>query len=202
MTIRAKLAGLAAVLTLGCGAGTALGRPAVTIRVVNGDVVEARTLSLAKREASRIFNQAGIDLVWLDCEIGRIDWKNPGPCQRERGPAEFWLRIETRRPKAATDGVLGFTEIDPETGASAGIYYPAAVEMAKRCQVGIGEILGAAIAHEVGHLLLGAKAHSTRGIMQASWSQPQFQLIGLGELDFAPDQATLLREHLETLQRI
>jgi hypothetical protein len=35
--------------------------------------------------------------------------------------------------------------------------------------VGPGILLGRAIAHEVGHLLLGSGYHSERGVMRAEW---------------------------------
>jgi hypothetical protein len=79
------------------------------------------------------------------------------------------------------------------------VYYPAALEMASRWRVGVAEILGAAIAHEVGHLLLGADAHAPFGLMQAAWSGRQFELIGLSELDFSRDQAKMLLVQIEKL---
>jgi hypothetical protein len=71
--------------------------------------------------------------------------------------------------------------------------------MAVKWRSGVGEILGAAIAHEVGHLLLGVDAHSAYGVMKATWSRTQFELIGLGELNFSADQAKMLRERIEKL---
>lgn len=203
MTIRAAFAMTVAITW---GAGLALARtgafqalrPEITIRVINESDADERALALARKEAVRIFAQAGIDLVWLDCVSGRADWGSDNPCQRERGASEFWLRIVSRKPAATTGHVLGFTNLDVRTGdGSAGIYYPAVAEMAKNWPVRIGDVLGAAIAHEVGHLMLGEDAHSLSGVMQANWGRAQCELIGISELNFAVAQAKELRKRVE-----
>ena len=113
------------------------------------------------------------------------------------------MRIVTRRPSTASADMLGFTDLDESLGTgSAGIYYPAAAEMAKKWPVRVGEILAAAIAHEVGHLILGANAHSSRGVMYAHWGPEQFQLIGISELNFTRDQTKLLQARIEGLRRV
>lgn len=49
------------------------------------------------------------------------------------------------------------------------------------------------IAHEIGHLILGASAHHPEGVMRADWGREQFELIKLGGLNFARPQAKLLQ---------
>jgi hypothetical protein len=53
-------------------------------------------------------------------------------------------------------------------------------------------VLGCAIAHELGHLLLPVNSHSSDGIMQAHWD-PKVISRASGFLSFAPDQGRLLR---------
>jgi hypothetical protein len=210
MRIPASVPALAVAIALtwgaGPGAGSGLGRsgatnvvrPTITLRVVNEGGVDPQPLVLAKKEATRIFDHSGIGLVWLDCQSGRAEWANGNPCQRDLGPAEFWMRVVTHRPSATSQDMLGFTELDESRGSgSAGVYYTAAVEMASMWPARVGEILGAAIAHEVGHLILGANAHAPRGVMYAHWGRAQFELIGISELSFPADQAKLLRDGIE-----
>lgn len=206
MRIHASLSTLAVATALCWGAGHGLCRsrvtetsmPAIQLRVVNEAGVDPETLSLAEKEATDELRHSGIRLVWLACEAGRAEWGSGNPCQRERGPSEFWLRIVTRRPACSSGDVLGFSELDESVGrSSAGVYYPKAEEMADYWSVRVGQILGAAIAHEVGHLLLGANAHSRSGVMSAHWSHEQFQLLSIGELHFSPDQSKELRERIE-----
>ena len=172
-------------------------RPTITLRLVNEGGVERQPLISARKETTRIFDHSGIDLVWLDCESGRAEWGSGSPCQLDRGSAEFWVRIVTRRPSAVTADMLGFTELDAtQAQGSAGVYYPAAVEMAKNGRASVGEVLAAAIAHEVGHLILGANAHSPSGVMLAHWGKPQCVLIGTSALNFTGDQSAMLRERI------
>jgi hypothetical protein len=184
------------------GFGLAQPRPAVTLRVVNEGGFPRRDLSRAEKETVRIFREAGIDLVWLECASGRAEWGSGNPCQRERGPSEFWVRIVKRAPAATSAEMLGFAELDEGLGiASAGVYYPAAAALAEKWPARIGEILGAAIAHETGHLMLGVNAHSPRGVMVAHWGRAQFELIGISELNFTVAEARELREQIDRRKR-
>src|SRR5215471_11995850 len=107
-----------------CGAGPGMSRPAdnsrhrpaITIRVVNESAADARTISLARKEAMRIFAEAGIDLVWLDCDLAGSESGTGNACHQDRGPPEFWVRIVMRRPTATSGDVLGFAEIDERLG--------------------------------------------------------------------------------------
>ena len=54
-------------------------------------------------------------------------------------------------------------------------------------------MLGCAIAHEVGHLLLGPSSHSAGGIMCGEWGPKELQLALMGRLLFASQQAKLIR---------
>src|SRR5438552_18396556 len=91
-------------------------KPTITLRVTNEASVEVRTLVLARKEAAAILGRSGIDLVSLACEAGWADRRSNNPCQREHGPAEFWLRIGTRKPDATTLEMLGFAELDEAPG--------------------------------------------------------------------------------------
>ena len=80
---------------------------------------------------------------------------------------------------------------------SAGVYYPAAVEAAGEHALAAGEVLGAAMAHEIGHLVLGRNAHSREGLMSPEWKRPQFKKqLSIGELIFTSSEEKLLRNEL------
>jgi hypothetical protein len=53
-------------------------------------------------------------------------------------------------------------------------------------------VLGCVIAHELGHLLLGAHAHSMGGIMQAQWGIEQTQHALMSQLSFLPEEVRLM----------
>ena len=55
------------------------------------------------------------------------------------------------------------------------------------------QVLGHAMAHEVGHLLLGSNSHSLRGLMRGKWSPEDLQRAAKGDLLFTPEQAKRMR---------
>lgn len=54
-------------------------------------------------------------------------------------------------------------------------------------------ILGYAIAHEIGHILLNLESHSDTGIMRAAWDLRQLQDACYGYLVFTPPQVEAIR---------
>jgi hypothetical protein len=181
-------------------------KPTITLRVLNEGAVDGRVLLLAKKEAARIFTRSGIELIWLDCEpSGSVEWGSVSPCQRDMGPIEFWMRFVTRGrlpSREPTGDVLGFTESEESRISNTSVIrYAAAVDAAEKWRAGVDQILGATMAHEVGHLLLGASAHSANGVMCGYWGRVQFEMIGQGQLCFTAGQAKKLRERIETRGR-
>jgi hypothetical protein len=170
--------------------------PSITLRVVNEAQVDERLLNEARKEASGILNSAGVGLIWVDCA------GDPEPCQRPRGLADFPFRLTTKRPAWTSQENLGFTE-HAGGNASAGVNYPAVLKLAEKLNgfahgitpiaVYVPGFLGAAIAHEIGHLILGANAHYPEGVMRGEWGREQFESIKLGGLNFARPQAKLLQ---------
>lgn len=61
-----------------------------------------------------------------------------------------------------------------------------------------GQILGHAIAHEIGHLLLASDTHSLFGIMKADYDRKDLVILGEGNLFFTAEEARLLRSALGT----
>jgi len=72
---------------------------------------------------------------------------------------------------------------------------------AEHSQADVWQVLGAAIAHEVGHLLLGSAAHSGQGVMRATWEKEQLELASIGELVFTTEQAAKIRSAVTSLMR-
>jgi len=187
---------LGAVLPI-FGASANHSRPAITLRMVNEAGVDPRTISRAVGEAAAILDRSGVELVWLSCEAGWADPTSANPCRQETGLREFWFFIVAQKPRGNSTEMVGFTDwVEGSTHGLAGAYYPAAVQLARRDRNDCDtyQILGAAIAHEVGHLLLGPNAHSSLGVMQAVWNPAQVKQITTGALNFTPDQSQRLQD--------
>jgi hypothetical protein len=53
-------------------------------------------------------------------------------------------------------------------------------------------LLGYALAHELGHVLMRSNAHSPRGVMRAEWSRAELDRIQHGALKFSEAEAKAL----------
>jgi hypothetical protein len=82
---------------------------------------------------------------------------------------------------------------DGTRGSVAYIFVDAAKEFAVAHAVPLSDVLGCAIAHEIGHLLLPPNAHRPSGIMRGSWRPADFPPISPGIPGFPAEQAQLLR---------
>jgi len=57
-------------------------------------------------------------------------------------------------------------------------------------------LLGDALAHEIGHVLLGGTDHAPGGIMKARWGKADFQDAAMGLLAFNSSERTAIWERL------
>ncbi len=160
-------------------------RPGVTIRLLNPAGVPAKTLLKAERVAADILAGAGVGITWVEC-----------PCVPELGPHDFWLHLLKDRPQRMDRDATGFTVLMPkryQAVSYAGVVWPAVEEAAAGLESEVSDMLGATVAHEIGHLLLGSKAHSRSGIMRSSFQRAEMRMAASGELRFTPEQARRMR---------
>jgi hypothetical protein len=76
------------------------------------------------------------------------------------------------------------------------VYLDAVTDVARRYGLPVGTVLGIALAHELGHVLLPPPSHSADGIMQAAWEGDDLRKAAAGTLAFNDAQAGLIRERL------
>jgi hypothetical protein len=62
-------------------------------------------------------------------------------------------------------------------------------------------LLGCAMAHELGHMLLPLHAHSDTGIMRANWDAAHLSTGTSDYLHFTPWQEKMIRERLRAIGR-
>ena len=196
-----------AVLTIAWAAliGNAAGQPTpgVTLLVFNTARVSERTLSEAEKASKQILAEAGVSAEFVNCEVKPTDVTNPDPCQIAGTPATFRLEIDSRKLAGHSLDMLGYSVLpskEEEVSPSAGVYYPSARALAENSHIELHQILGVVMAHEVGHLLLGANAHSLRGIMCAHWDHEELERAGIGRLVFTRAQAAIMQRAVSKLQ--
>jgi hypothetical protein len=141
-------------------------RARVTARLYNTAQVPASTKQAGMAAAARTLAASGVDIVWADCDT-------PDACAQVPVSGELVVRLvrSNETPRLAPL-VLGEAFIDAgiKAGVLATIYVQRVEQMAAFSDTDVSRLLGRAIAHEVGHLLLASNTHTLRGLMRARWS--------------------------------
>lgn len=164
-------------------------------------------LDEAKQRVAAIFRKAGIDMEW------RLFFQATGvpspPAQSGSGRCALSLNIvlpakrgyssmrkHLRLPKTAL--AFALTQVDGGThGDTVYVFVNQVEEVIRRERFArLGPILGAIIAHELGHLLLG-RGHSPDGLMSAEVAGLTVRLAGANALYFDVQQAQRLRAAME-----
>jgi hypothetical protein len=181
--------------------GAAETRSKITVFVYNYAAVSSEVLALTEAEASRIYQQAGIEIEWLDCPLATKDASQFPACQVPPGPTKLALRIlsqpMTERLRQAEDS-FGFAMI-PDDGTFAvvaNVFSYDAEQLANRRGMRHGVILGHLVAHELGHLLLGAGSHSSHGIMHVPWRLKELETIAQGLMVSRPEEAEEMQTNI------
>jgi hypothetical protein len=185
-----------------------LSRSTLTIWVFNYARVPARKLKTAESEAGRIFGGAGVETAWLDCPLTRSGSRPAQTirqldCSGSVVGAIVSLRILNRsnyKSTAVNQEVFGYT-IEPDL---ASVLYDRVANLADAIDIvnQAAVILGDAMAHEIGHLLLGPNSHSPAGIMCAKWDREYLRLALMGCQRFSPEQSTRIRAAAQARMKV
>ena len=85
-----------------------------------------------------------------------------------------------------------------EMGRASYVFKDRALQIAHKRHQDVAQVLGYAIAHEMGHVLLPRPAHTAQGIMRAEWNGDDLRHIASDALRFTLTQATQMRSKLAT----
>jgi len=153
----------------------------VVIRLYDIATGDAEGRAAAMRLVAAMMADAGVIVDWRDCSRGG----DAHPCRTVRGAHDLVVRIMPafvpRTADAARDQdgdgdlQLGFAAVDPagQGNVMATVYYDRVLLVARRAGLGASELLGRAIAHEIGHLLLRVPGHNRSGLMRAVWTDAE-----------------------------
>ena len=160
----------------------------LTVEVDNWANISPATLQKGQEVASQILAEAGVMLRWVDC-----------PCEKPRPDATtLSLRIIPKlfgaRSSTFRSDHLGFAAATEEGGVLATVFYDRIQSVGKGSD--LSHLLGLATAHELGHLLLGSKAHTTEGIMRPQWTRKLLRDTRPGHFRFTLEQSQSIRSRV------
>jgi hypothetical protein len=153
-------------------------RARVQARVYDTAVMSAADQTVALRAAAGVLAAAGIDITWVVCGSGESG-ASPAPCAAPLADDELAVRLVrlAGTPSARGELSLGYSLVDMPTahGTLATVYVDRVEWLASQARCDGAKVLGFAVAHEVGHLLLGTNAHGATGLMRAVWLRSELQ---------------------------
>lgn len=179
--------------------------PAITIHVHNYARVAPKTLAEAEEVTRGIFREAGLETRWADSVLNAENDPEPFAGRLIYSLADIQLSIlprETSNRLGLSNDVMG---VVPRPDAQIAYVFESKVEAIFQTtlsayrtghidrRVSESQILGIAIAHELGHLLLNLQGHSATGIMRGGWSLTDLRNAAFRMLLFTPQQAEVLR---------
>jgi hypothetical protein len=156
----------------GVGEGAESAWRALTVRVYdNADVAKA-AMRTAIEVAAQVMRPAEVEVTWRQCSVS-----GGGRCMLPPGRGELIVRLVTSPTQTADgdDASLGTALIDPATGTGvlATVYVDRVERLAHSSGGDVGTLLGRAMAHEIGHLLMGKAAHAGDGLMRPRWTRAE-----------------------------
>jgi len=177
-------------------------RQTVVIYVYDLAGVSSRTLNQATEGAGRILASAGVEAVW---QVGPADASEAHACDMRvtshgtssRRPASrdhLVLRLVRDYPERSLPGALGYSLPDARFGVHATVFYDRMETVSKTGDVSLSTMLGHAIAHEIGHVLLGTIDHSPSGIMKARWETADYRQAEMGLMKFTAREGEAIRK--------
>jgi hypothetical protein len=166
----------------------------VTVRVYDGAMLPDATRHAALAVAGRTVSAASVEVTWVICPG---DGALSTPCTVPVKGRELVVRIlRSLGPEDASHlRPLGEALVDARAGAGvlATIYFDRVVALATAARSDMPTLLGRAIAHEMGHLLLATSAHTRHGLMRAIWSRHELHRDRHADWSFTPADLETLR---------
>jgi hypothetical protein len=159
------------------------------VSIFNSSPISPATIERAEGEAGRVLRDVGVEVIWLNCPQDGPHEASLGLCSEASFPSHLHLHIlrASRGLKASTVGI-SFSAEDGK-GCYADLFYEPIQQLQDETHASASVILGHAMAHELGHLLLGTNSHSPSGLMRAHWTPDDLTNASKGSLRFSPKQS-------------
>lgn len=173
------------------GQGAPVDSARLLVVVYDDGHVDKGVVERAEKDAERVFRQAGVSVQWRNA-----NWEQVG----NRSSVEGSLRLDLHiLPRARTlrDEVFGIAFVGENgVGQQADVFYEAIEKTNSHHAQDRAVLLGAVMAHELGHLLLGSHAHTATGIMLGNWDESALRLVATGMAGFNAEQGRAMRERI------
>lgn len=170
------------------------------VRVYDGVGVPASVRKRAFARAGEILSRVELEVAWLECPPRGLGWSGAAcSAPPERGELIVRLVRASSDARRQYPHALGFSMVDTQTGVGtlATVFADRVDLIAHRARIDRGSVLGPAIAHEIGHLVLGTNQHSATGLMRERWTSAEFERDQPQDWQFTPTERDALHATLQ-----
>ena len=176
----------------------------LSIRLYDQAHTPARVLQSATDQANWLFRVARIRISW-ECpstESPEDQGTNVTSPRFQQPDTRGYIvvRLLGSIPGSVAPGALGYALPFADTGAHVLIFYDRVETFAHIANEATYMVLGHAIAHEIGHVLLGSSEHASGGLMQERWTAATWRLVSAGLLAFRREEAEHMGAGVRRLQ--
>jgi hypothetical protein len=188
--IAALVWGLASGIVGGARALPQSALPPIVVRTYDAADIPAEYQQPALLAAAAILDRAGISVRWIRCDPDGFT----AECKKPLDTYELAVRLLKLRERPSKSArPLGEANVDVvrRTGSLATVYANRVRWFADASGVDFSTVLGRAIAHEIGHLLMGTTMHPATGLMRGVWAPKE---VAGEHWVFADRDALALRE--------
>jgi hypothetical protein len=168
----------------------------LVIRVYDNAGVPANERARGVSRAHAILARTDIAVEWIDCPARQ---GTPSPaCATPPSSQELVIRLvnSTAGTLGMGHAALGYSLIDSETstGTIGTVFVDRVNQLANSVKLETSTLMGRAIAHEIGHLILGSNQHSDAGIMREIWTVEQLLKNRRRDWAFLPAEGERMRQ--------
>jgi hypothetical protein len=183
----------------------------VQIRIFNVARVPRRDLSQAKREATRIFAEAEMDVNWAEGSLQdsasltadfSANNSSPAGCKVAGHARELRLQLLPHAPHGVDSRTLGFSLPCAAFGIDSTIFIDKCEGVTFQTPASFTKVLAYAIAHELGHVLLRSSEHSQTGLMRARWDRTTWIRAAVRGIPIDLEQARSMRIELARMESL
>lgn len=178
-------------------------QPAIVLRVLNTTGVSAPVLAEAKDHVQRIYENIGIEMVWLDTDAVPPSATTDDAIGSNALPLTVVMAHSDTAGNTYKAAVTGIALSSNGEGIRrAYVFSDRAEEQANVACRRVSFltqprsealILGHVIAHEVGHLMLPGDSHGPTGIMKGQMDARSISDAAEGRLSFTDEEGELIR---------
>ncbi len=192
MRVFLGLAAMGVTLISGSAYGAERAWRELTVRVYDTAGVPKAAMRTALAAAGKTLQPADLEVTWVPCTLS-----SGGRCTTPLGPGELIVRlIRSGTPAGSGDEEsLGTALVDPATGTGvlATVFVDRVERLARASDGDLGLLIGRAMAHEIGHLLMGRAAHASHGLMRPRWTTAEVARNARADWGFAGEDVRQIR---------